>query len=203
MVRLVSDNMAANRSIQNLDMLRQSLVSNGIEISEWGTGDAKTVESLWTELELGEIQLQGDPLCRVLSGVVQVIIRHPDGRILIEEEQILQDGRRRHRNIPPSEKMLGGETYIEAARRCLVEELGANPRTADVLTFTHRVRQERRNSWSYPGLTSLYTIHQVQVRVPDIPQDNFHTAEIMSDTEGLVREHYWVWKTPPEGLLFR
>lgn len=203
MVQSVSENMATTHSIQNLDTLRQSLLSQGIELSAWGTGDAKTVESLWTELELGEIQLQGDPLCRVLSGVVQVIIRHPDGRILIEEEQVFQDGRRRHRNIPPSEKMLGGETYVEAALRCLVEELGANPRTANVLKFTHRVRQERRNSWSYPGLTSLYTIHQVQVRVPDIPLEDFETSEVITNSEGVVRSHRWVWKAPPEGLLFR
>lgn len=189
--------------IQNLSMLRASLLSHGIELSAWGMGDAKTVESLWEELQTGETQLQANPFCRVLCGVVQVIIRHPDGRVLIEEEQVFHDGRRRQRNIPPSEKMLRGESYTDAAKRCIVEELLLNPRTVDVLTFSHRMRQELRNSWSYPGLTSLYTIHQVQVRVPDIPLQDFCTTELDRRNDSVVRDHLWVWKTPPPDLLMR
>ncbi len=187
--------------IQNLAMLRASLLSHGVELTGWGSGDAKSIESLWEELATGEIHLQANPFCRVLAGVVQVIIRHPDGRILIEEEQVFYDGRRRQRNIPPAEKMLRGEDVAAAARRCLVEELQLNPRTVQILTFSHRMRQELRNSWSYPGLTSLYTIHQVQVRVPDIPLRDFRTAELDRRNDSVVREHLWVWKTPPPDLL--
>ncbi|MBN2469809.1 MAG: NUDIX hydrolase [Anaerolineae bacterium] len=202
MVQSYSNNVASSTlPIQNMSMLRASLLSHGIELSAWGTGDAKSVENLWEELRTGEIRLQADPFCRVLSGVVQVIIRHPDGRILIEEEQVFHDGRRRQRNIPPAEKMLNGESYADAAKRCLVEELHLNPRTATVLPFSHRTRQELRNSWSYPGLTSLYTIHQIQVRVPDVPLEDFRTTELDRRNDAVVREHLWVWKAPPPGLL--
>ena len=203
MVHSYSNNVPTSLAIGSLAMLRSSLLSHGIELSAWGMGDAKTVESLWEELETGEIHLQADPFCRVLSGVVQVIIRHPDGRILIEAEQLFHDGRRRQRNIPPAEKMLPGESIADAAKRCLEEELGLNPRTVDVLKHSHRMRQELRNSWSYPGLTSLYTIHQVQVRVPEIPLHDFSTTEITRQNDSVVREHRWVWTQPAPDLLIR
>jgi hypothetical protein len=187
-------------AIQSLDALRDSLASNGIELAQWGIGDAKTVESLWTEMLSGETYLQADPLCRVLAGVVQVIIRRYDGRILIEEEQVLSDGRRRHRDIPPSEKMLPGESYQDTALRCLKEELHLNPVRARILPETHAMRQELRSSWSYPGLRSLYTIHRVEVRAPEVLTHNFRTSEVNNPGEGFVKEHLWAWKLPPPEL---
>ncbi|GAB4575552.1 MAG: hypothetical protein Kow0077_27590 [Anaerolineae bacterium] len=204
MIHSLSGSGARPLQVTSLGMLRKSLQQHGIELARWGTDDAKTIENLWEEISTGEVTLQEDPLCRVLMGVVQLIIEREDGRILIEEEQIFEDGRRRKRNIPPSEKMLRGESYIEAARRCLAEELHVDPRNADILTFTHRMRQERRDSWSYPGLPSLYTIHQVHVRVPGLSQaDRFTTSETTNPAEGTVREHIWVWKDAPPDLLMR
>ncbi len=184
-------------SIATLEALRDSLLAGGIALERWGTGQAKSLENLWEEIATGETQLQADPLRRVLAGVVQVIIRRDDGRILIEEEQVLEDGRRRARNIPPAEKMLAGETYADAVRRCLREELRVNPDTAEILTHTHEVYHEQHDSWSYPGLVSLYPIHRVEVRVPGLPRRSFRTTEPDSAGGGLVREHLWTWKRPP------
>jgi hypothetical protein len=186
--------------INSLDALHQALQKEGINYAQWGTGSAKSVENLWTELTTGEIALKGSPLCRVLSGVVQVVIRRPDGRILIDSEQIFKDGRCRKRNIPPSEKMLPGETFVDAARRCLVEELHIKPQNITIYPETHKMRQERRDSYSYPGLPSLYTIHSVEVAVRGIPQQDFRTFELNNPGEGVVREHRWAWQSPPPEL---
>ncbi len=184
-------------SITTLEALRASLLASGIALERWGTGQAKSLENLWEEILIGETQIQVDPLRRVLAGVVQIIIRRDDGRILIEEEQVLEDGRRRARNIPPAEKMLAGETYADAVRRCLREELRVNPDTAEILAHTHEVHYEERDSWSYPGLISLYPIHRVEVRVPGLPRRRFRTTEVADSSEGVVREHRWVWKSSP------
>jgi hypothetical protein len=183
-------------AITSMDALKESLVSSGIELSRWGIGDAKTIENLWAEIRTGEIQLQSDPLVRVLEGVVQVIITRDDGHILIEDSQVFIDGRRRLRNIPPAEKMLPGETVVETARRCLVEELHFRPDEIDILENTHTCFNESRTSWSYPGLLSQYTIHRVEARVHGLPARNFTTTEYDNPGEDTVEKHYWVWKDP-------
>ena len=120
--------------------------------------------------------------------------------ILIDSEQIFKDGRCRKRNIPPSEKMLPGETFVDAAQRCLVEELHIKPQNITIYPETHKMRQERRDSYSYPGLPSLYTIHSVEVAVRGIPQQDFRTFELNNPGEGVVREHRWAWQSPPPEL---
>ncbi len=178
--------------IDSPETLRRSLIAHGIPLSTWGVGEAKTVESLWAEIVAGETSLQRDPLCRVLAGVVQVIIRQRDGRMLIEAEQIFHDNRRRQRNLPPSEKMLRGEGYLDAARRCLHDELNLRPGSYHILDDSHEQQEIVRYSWSYPGLLSKYTIHKVVVAVRGLPDRDFWTTETgRSDT--MVARHRWVW----------
>ena len=114
------------RPVPDVDALKSLLKSRRVDTSRWGKGNAKTVESLYAELASGEVELRDTPFRRVLTGVVQLIIRQGDN-VLIEAEQVFYDGRRRARNIPPAEKMLPGETYLDATRRCLFEELQIDP----------------------------------------------------------------------------
>ncbi len=183
--------------VLSLDTLKDSLISGGIELSQWGAGRAKSVENLLDEIHAGETRLETDPLVRVLSGVVQVIIRRDDGRILIENEQVFVDGRRRARNIPPAEKMLPHESVPQAARRCLMEELQIHPDDIEIYPDTITCREESRLSWSYPGLSSLYTIHRIEACVRGIPINDFSTSEHDNPGETAVAEHHWVWKDYP------
>ncbi len=181
------------RAIATVDALKALLRARRVDISLWGTGSAKTVESLLEEIATGEIELKDKPFRRVLTGVVQVIIRRGD-RILIEAEQVFYDGRRRARNIPPAEKMLPGESYIDAARRCLTEELGLTLDGVEILPETHTSSQEMRTSWSYPGLLGQYTIHRVEVSAPDLPDSSFWTEEVTLENDPTVRRHLWTWE---------
>ncbi len=181
------------RNIATLDALKALLRARRVDISLWGTGSAKTVESLWEEIATGEIELKDKPFRRVLTGVVQVIIRRGD-RVLIEAEQVFHDGRRRARNIPPAEKMLPGENYMDAARRCVTEELGLSPDRVEILPETHTSSQEMRTSWSYPGLLGQYTIHRVDVSAPDLPDESFWTEEVSLANDPTVRRHLWIWE---------
>ena len=178
--------------VPDVATLESLLKSHRVDLTRWGQGNAKTVESLYTELASGEIELHDTPFRRVLTGVVQLIIRQGDN-VLIEAEQVFYDGRRRARNIPPAEKMLPGESYIDAAWRCLSEELQIDPDRVEILEHTHTSTQDLRPSWSYPGLLGQYTIHRVEVQVDDLPQESFWTAETSQANDPTVRRHLWAW----------
>lgn len=187
------------RPVPDVDALKSLLKSRRVDTSRWGKGNAKTVESLYAELASGEVELRDTPFRRVLTGVVQLIIRQGDN-VLIEAEQVFYDGRRRARNIPPAEKMLPGETYLDATRRCLFEELQIDPTRVHILEHTHDSTEELRSSWSYPGLLGQYTIHRVEVQVDDLPQDSFWTVEASFENDAIVRKHRWAWAPSEQAL---
>lgn len=179
--------------VPTLDALRDTLRDHNINLARWGTGTAKSVENLWEELNRGETRLHAAPLVRVITGVVQVIVQDDDGRTLVEAEQIFNDGRRRQRGMPPAEKMLPGEKVCDAALRCLNEELDLSAEQVTLLPETYTCKTEQRPSWSYPGLDSYYTIHQVAAQVSGLPEDSFSTSETVEGGESVVSEHRWEW----------
>lgn len=46
-------------------------------------------------------------------------------QVLVEQRQVLPDGRERTRNLPLAEKMIGGEPWRAAVLRAVSEELGS------------------------------------------------------------------------------
>lgn len=168
------------------------LTRNGIDISTWGTGNSKTLTNLWNELIAGEIILHKYPPLRVVN-VVQVIIRQ-NGCILVETEQVLRNGRKRRRNQPPAEKFKPGETYGDAAIRCLEEEIGINERLVTIFHNTHRQIKTYAHSFSYPGLPSLYNVNIVEANVQELPIADFW-RDNQSFTDGdPVKKHRWGWR---------
>lgn len=179
-------------TLNNSTELDTLLTANGIDTETWGSGATKSVDHLWREIEQGESTIRLDPLRRVLSGVVQVIIRR-QGLLLIDAEQILLNGQKRVRNIPPSEKMQPGESYAEAAIRGLQEELGVSAEHVVILAETHQEVHESRVSWSYPGLLTVYPVHKVEALVHGLPAYDFWTIEHPDSTDSTVGRHKWVW----------
>lgn len=110
--------------------LEALLSQHGVDWSAWGTGDSKTVRHLLRELTTGSCVLTTDSegLVRTVRNVwVEVFADVDDTRMhLVEVRQRFRDGRVRERQLPASlgEKCNQGESPIEAARRCLEEELG-------------------------------------------------------------------------------
>ena len=113
----------ANRRIDfaNIAILERWLHAHNVKITHWGQASAKSVADLWQELARGESRLQDDPPSRLVD--VTSIHVYQDDHMLVEVAQELGSGRMRRRNSPPAEKMLPGESALDAARRCLHEEL--------------------------------------------------------------------------------
>jgi len=168
------------------------LNQHDIDISIWGEANAKSVIHLWDEIASGETTLLDDPPQRIVH-VVQVVIRR-ERQVLLEAEQIMENGSRRFRNQPPSEKLKPEESYLEAAVRCLREELGVAGEAIHLLPESYSPRTELLDSYSYPGLLTEYTFHMVEADVHGLPEEPFwreNDAVLMGDP---VKRHLWVWR---------
>lgn len=172
--------------------LKQWLLARDVDVSRWGMGAAKTVRHLFAEVDKGESIIHPDPpLRRVVA--VRLVIRR-DNRVLIEASQDLHGGRRRIRGRPPSEKMYPGEHYVDAALRCLNEELGIEAARVQLQLDTYRCKQWLGDPASYPSLCTLYTFHVLDADVPDLPQHNFSTVEQATGPGEPVNVHNWEWR---------
>ena len=175
--------------------LQDLLISHGIDLSQWGRNDAKSVTDLWQEIMAEEAYLRDPPLRRIVPGVIRVLLRQGT-RILIEVKQAFRDGRTRSRRSPPSEKMRRGESYIDGALRCVEEELLVARSKVQVMERTHHIHHACHHSRSYPGLHSQYTFHTVDVQVQGLPQEDFSTDEYCQHDGELSVRHYWAWQPP-------
>ena len=173
-------------------MLAFWLHAHEIDIVHWGQANAKTVDDLWQELMLGECRLQECPIMRLVD-VTNVLVQQ-NGLLLREVGQELRNGRVRHRDSLPAEKMLPGEDALTTARRCLSEELNLND-SAFCSDFALVMTQsKRKDSPSYPGLPSRFTIYTVKVQVQGLPVEEFSTFNAAYEKGDPVRVHHWRWQ---------
>ena len=119
----VTNNCLTFEGLEELEAYLQKLP----EYAAWGLNNAKSVQSLWEEIQLGEstINPSGDRLVRV---VVAEVRRHVGGdKMLLELEQTLADGRKRVRSQRPmAEKIIGQESpKTEGGHSCCEGRGGA------------------------------------------------------------------------------
>lgn len=195
-------------------------------IDSWGVdSQTKCVANLWTELNDGEISLEDSIPPRRTVHVASVKVRNESGMFLVESHQEMDDGRRRSRNRPLSEKMRPGENVENACRRGLYEELGPEMGARDrveMILETYRREEQERDSFSYPGLLTRYVLHSMVASVRGLPSSDFCTTEneghtTNGSTNGAtngaangaangshnghalgVRKHFWKWVTDAE-----
>ena len=115
--------------------LRDWLQQHGVPVELYGRGTAKRLADLLSEVLAGETQLvaEGAVAVRRLR-VLQLHVRDVRGRFLVDAAQTLPDGRRRPRELPPSEKLLPSEDWRAAAVRCVAEEFESVLGGAEALT---------------------------------------------------------------------
>ena len=180
-------------TINTIDALRGKLVENGIDLSLWGQGEAKTIEQLYTEICLGECELvfKGEALTRLVRVALAIVPHsHHINLRLVVVTQLFADGRVRkfeQANLPGG-KVMKGESPLSAVRRELWEEAGLNLSEADVPP-SEDICEEQRLSPSYPGLLSVYKKHTFAFpRRHNLPQTSFSHVEDNGTT------NYFAWK---------
>lgn len=171
------------QSLQGLQAwLGERLPSGMATLEAWGTQQGtKCLGNLWTELVMGEACLFDTTPPRRGVNVVSVRVKHPKTqRFLVEARQQMRDGSMRVRNRPLSEKMQPGESVEEACLRGVLEELGpelGHPSRVSLVRDSFCTEVQDRDSVSYPGLPSRYTIHTVVAFVDGLPETPFSTVE--------------------------
>ncbi|MCP4360279.1 MAG: NUDIX domain-containing protein [Chloroflexi bacterium] len=176
---------------ENLEALEKWLQEKGIDTAVWGQANSKTAADLWQEIAAGETILNGDPMRRRVN-VVEVIV-YQGAQMLIEAAQELADGRTRQRRLPPSEKIKPGEDILQAARRCLWEEVNISEQNILSISQSEGKRCHERPSPSYPGLITHYTVYRVETAVTNLPTHNFWHTNVAHTANDPVKRHLWVW----------
>lgn len=153
------------RSIRNVEELENKLKEYSIPVEEWGTGEAKTIEHLFDELNNDDCSVEdrGGYLIRSIEFVgIRIYYKDKDNNtwVLKEDKQEFKDGRVRRRNMQSSvsEKMKFGEDPSIAAIRGIEEELGVEIGREQLTKM--RDLSYNGGSQSYPGLRTKYKGHQ-------------------------------------------
>jgi hypothetical protein len=145
----------------------------GVPVDQYGTGDAKTVDQLYDEIQSGETKLLYDDgvLIRYFRGVIVYV--YYGAYKLHEDRQEFSDGRVRRRGFDfLAEKLSGDEVEYFAVHRCLEEEIGVT----DVKPlFKYAELRANADAMSYPGIPTLSELSYFDAILP---------------TESFVREGY-------------
>ncbi len=148
----------------SIDELRNNLVEHGVPVESWGTGNAKTLNHLFKEIQERECYLsdEGEYLTRYIEFVGIKVYYQEQGKMwfLKEDRQEFKDGRVRRRKMPSSvsEKMKSGEDPLVSAIRGIEEELGIKVESSQL--SKRRDFVYNGSSVSYPGLSAKYKGHQ-------------------------------------------
>lgn len=177
-----------------LEVLKQQLESAGVDISEWGTGQAKTLADLQQEIESGETVLvtgkEGELLRKVTVGGAEVYYITPEGKKyrLKEEKQVFKDGRIRRRDWDQtvSEKMKPDENPRDAIIRGIQEELGIE---GEINLTETGIDEQILTSPSYPVLQSQYICHKFETVLNDEQYNPNGYIEEQSD-----KSTYFTWE---------
>ncbi|HFC11281.1 MAG TPA: NUDIX hydrolase [Anaerolineae bacterium] len=186
-------------TFQDSYTLQQWLNTHNIDTAEWGSHNAKTIHNLWQEIIVGESHFEAESPVRHVN-VVNIILRHKQ-QILIEVAQELRDGRVRRRNRPPAEKIMRGENYLEAATRCLVEELGLSAEDIQLDPSSHRSQSYCSESLSYPNLFTHFHLHTIEATIKTLPTNDFRIPHHTHNRADPVVAHHWAWREPTDELV--
>lgn len=192
-MRIKTKHSSAHSSQLTKSELKDLLLENKIPLEQWGVGEAKTLNDLYSEIRHGESMLEinrSDKLVRNV-GIVKIDVFYKDETgtyKLVEDYQEFYDGRRRtlQHECPVGEKIKPHETPIQAFERALREELAIMHPIPGRAT---RARIITKVSKSYPGLISCYREHRFTVTIPK----KYYNIEGYVETDG-TRKTYFSWK---------
>lgn len=180
--------------------VQKLLNRHGINTSNYGREGCLSIKDLAREVAQGQCRLETDENGKLLRSVslveVTLVVRITGGRLaLVEEEQILDDGRRRQflqRKLHG--KLMRKETPVRGAWRCVRERLGLSATAANIFqaaltnaqsvgqrsaaethfevgTFLEDADTFEAVSSSFPGLRTRYVVHRIEFQLPSLRKE--------------------------------
>eukprot|EP00928_Gymnodinium_smaydae_P020359 TRINITY_DN17869_c0_g2_i1.p1 TRINITY_DN17869_c0_g2~~TRINITY_DN17869_c0_g2_i1.p1 ORF type:complete len:1111 (-),score=197.07 TRINITY_DN17869_c0_g2_i1:41-3373(-) len=209
----------------HLKQFRVYLEEHGVDVSQFGHGDNKTLFHFYVEAKERKLcTLQERPCSEsgggpTLSRVVSILkIRllanvHNRTRVLSQTEEYLEDGRKRAGSQMLVKKMRDGEDWRLVLKKAIDEKLGVPAHVQEDCFFVDEDRvtytEDHRPSENYAGIDSKYKVWTVTVAVIDpdhtglevigLPRGNdFVTKETVDGLDGCVELHVWTWAPAAE-----
>lgn len=190
--------------------LKALLENDGVDTTKFGVGKAKAIGALLKEIQEGSSKLEINRSNGRLQRTVEpafVQLRHAaTNKVLVEQMQILEDGRERKRNMVLAEKFEPGDAdVVSCCLRGIKEELSVElPNLPSLMTFRedkYCMMLETLDSASYPGVQCVYRTHYAQVDILEgglhlfktcgLPGgENFTTEETSSKGTKVM---HWQW----------
>jgi hypothetical protein len=178
----------------SLNKLKNFLSSEGIDISKWGEGEAKSLNHLYNEIQKGESILMraehGEIVRNIRMAGVDIYYSTLEGHELhlIEDKQVFSDGRIRRRDYghAVSEKLKPDEDPLVGAIRGIQEELGVWGDFDIALVDSDTIS---RFSPSYPNLPTEYVRYHYRV---ELREEQFEPDGYIE--EGSTATTYFKWE---------
>lgn len=143
--------------------LSDVLTKHKVDLTKYGTGDARTIARFAQELSTGESALleDADSVVRILEIVVMRICKDNGELILVEASHQMGD-QVRVRNVLPGTKKRPKEDVLQAAKR-LLDEVAIDYVAVD-LELGNKTHEEKESP-SYPGIKTVYLKHMVKANI--------------------------------------
>jgi len=143
------------------ELVRRTLRDHNIDDTKFGSGEAKTLEQMATEVQSGAARLMLDAtehkkLVRVVDVVLLRLYSSKGGKLLIEIGEQFPDGRRRNIARLPGTKKEPHENSRETANRITKDLLKMGDCNVEFDFDQKEVFEEEMESPSYPGVGTVY-----------------------------------------------
>lgn len=204
------------RHMKTIQQFTNVLTKHGVDVFRFGKGGAKSIHELWDEFMQGRLQLFENPETGGLVRKVDVlrfevkVKMHGKLKHLVEVREQYRDGRERPVNKIPAGKLDFGEQWRDGLVRLLVEELELShawlDRNIEIDDDSYKSWEECTTSSGYPGLVSIYQLHEATVHVKK-PDELFfvlgmpHLADFRTTDD--KRTRFWSWKAEDETYSFK
>mmetsp|Transcript_25618 Transcript_25618/g.59670 ORF Transcript_25618/g.59670 Transcript_25618/m.59670 type:complete len:943 (+) Transcript_25618:61-2889(+) len=205
----------ANIEEEELMKFREYLHRFGLNPDKFGKGKSKPLELLYNEIynqEQCHLEESENALRRVVGLVKIHLIVCMEGVdwLLVSTMQVLHDKRTRSMKQLLLWKLVNDQTWEDGIRLALQHRLRIEPAMQEsffhVEKETYRYKEESEISRGYPGLPTLYKIHEVVVQVKDPHLEEMEALGLpdlrgFATMEGLVgtrdvsaRLNCWQWE---------
>ena len=178
-------------NIWSLKKLEEFLLSNNVDISNWGKSDAKTLNHLLNELIKNECEIyvkDGKVTRKVSNLSINVYYKN---KVLKEDHQKFKDGRTRKRKMDWSvgEKLTKDEltNVRQSIHRAMSEELQINDIKDSQVTDKGNFETTSK-SFSYPGVMMEMVIYKYDIILSDSQYNPDGYVEKQED-----KETFFIW----------
>jgi hypothetical protein len=168
----------SNEEISHADMLTQLLQDHAISTTDFEPAAFQDLVEEVYETKMSTLTVSNGELLRHLQ-IIKIWIQAEVlsvPHVLVTKSKLQYGQRTSQKDRPISMRMSSGHAWQEAVKLALTQRMGLDPKLQQkhlvVDNHSYQLSEEIEYSRSYPGLKSVYRIHEVRLQVAN-PSDCF------------------------------